>query len=108
VACQSQGRGRFSQGDGERFAFDMSKIKNTKEYWVHHNKGAFRVYVSEHADGTFHGTIFHYERIPASGSQPTTLDFDHKNFSGSSAEDVRKQCFDWIDTNLGTAYRVEE
>lgn len=86
----------------------MSKIKHTKEYWVQHRRGAFRVFVSEHADGTFHGTILHYERIPAEDPLPPTLDFDHKNFMASSAEDVRKHCFDWIDKNLGTDYKVEE
>lgn len=81
-------------------------IVSTKEFWIHHEKGVFRLFISEHADETFHGTILHYGNIPAAGTRPQTLSFDHKNFHGTSEHVVRDKAIAWIKTDIGPNFSV--
>jgi hypothetical protein len=83
-------------------------IETTKEFWIQHEKGAFRLFISGHADKTFHGTILHYERTGATKTRPTTLAFDHKNFHGASEKAVHDEALAWVTHNLGPNFSVIE
>lgn len=48
----------------------MYKIVSTKRYTIHHKKGKFTVAVSEHDDGSFHGTVVDYEVSGSRGTRP--------------------------------------
>lgn len=86
----------------------MLGVETTKEFLIHHTKGAFRLFISEHADGTFHGTVLHYDRISGTKRRPTTLSFSHKNFHGNSEKAVRDAALAWITNNLGPDYSIIE
>jgi hypothetical protein len=81
-------------------------IKSTTQYVIHHVKGRFRMFVSEHFDGTFYSTLWYYIKS-ASEKTGKLLSFEHKNFKGTNAEQVRVKSLQWLDENLGDNYTIE-
>ena len=84
------------------------KIKNTKQYAIHHSNGLFRMFVSEHFDGSFFSTVLYYGKRPRKDQKLTTLTFAHRNFKGRSEQEAYTKCLHWIDENLGRGYSVTE
>jgi hypothetical protein len=84
------------------------KVKNTKQYTVRHSKGTFRMFVSEHFDGSFFSTVLYYSKSRSHGESATRLTFAHRNFKGRSADEAYSKCLRWIDANLGSGYSVTE
>ena len=82
------------------------KIKNTRQYRIHHSKGSFRLYVSEHFDGSFFSTVLYYSKHR--GQDEITLGFAHRNFKGRSEEDAYNKALRWVNENLGRQYSVTE
>jgi uncharacterized protein YxjI len=85
----------------------MYKILSTKKYTIHHKKGHFIVAVSEHDNGSFHGTVVDYELEQEAG-QPTRMDFSHKVFHAQTEQGIEKQWRDWVDKTHGPEYTVTE
>jgi len=81
-------------------------IKSTTQYVIHHIKGRFRMFISEHFDGTFYSTLWYYSKS-ASKKEGTLLSFEHKNFKGNSADQVRMKSLRWLAENLGDNYTIE-
>jgi len=84
----------------------VSNVLKTERFRILHPKGAFQIFVSEHDDGRYYGTIlFHgLEGDFASGTRE--MKFKHQNFVGNSEEEVLAQCRNWIDRVLGAGYTI--
>ncbi|HYY28613.1 MAG TPA: hypothetical protein VE860_11740 [Chthoniobacterales bacterium] len=84
----------------------MGNVVQTKEFTVCHPNGRFELFISEHDDGNFYGTLVYHDisRDFAAGTREMT--FRHQNFVGNSEEDVLARCRAWIDRNLGGEYTL--
>jgi hypothetical protein len=84
----------------------MGNVVQTKEFTVDHLKGRFELFISEHDDGYFYGTLLYYE---VSGNFPAgtrEMACKHQNFVGNSEEEVLVKSRAWIDRNLGKEYTL--
>jgi hypothetical protein len=84
----------------------MGNVVQTKEFTVDHLKGRCKLFISQHDDHYFYGTLLYYETSGDFSSGTRNMAFKHQNFAGISAEDVLAKCKVWIDRNLGTEYSL--
>ena len=88
-------------------------IKWTKTFDVKHEKGSFRMFVSEHQSERTYATILHFDRrgsfdVLAQEQDKGSIDFKYHTVSGKNEEEAVKFLKDWIDKNLGKKYSVDE
>jgi hypothetical protein len=87
----------------------MSQILWRKQYILNHNKGHFRIYISEHTNGLIYGSVVYYTR-QGDWSKGEEIDPELKveSFYGKSEEEAFNICVKWIDDNLGKEYKITQ
>lgn len=83
-------------------------IESTKQLIIHYGKRSFRLYVSEHSTGVMHATVLYHDRSPPHLAKPTTLAFKHKNFQGSSENEVIADASTWLNQTFGPGHAAYE
>ncbi len=83
-------------------------IVQTKEYQAKCDRGQFKIFLSEHSDKYFCGSVFYYEKKGSwAKGQDVNIDLKQKQFADFSEETVYKQCVDWIKQNIDPNAQVE-
>lgn len=84
----------------------MGNVVQTNRFTVHDQKERFQLFISEHTDGYFYGTLVYHEKSGDFSDGTREMVFKHQNFAGNSEQDVLQRCKEWIDQNLGSGYSV--
>ena len=86
-------------------------IKWTKTYAVHHVKGSFRAFTSEHEGRHFYATLLFFERKQAFSlldGDKGVLDFKHQTFYGTSESQALHELKAWLCQQLPGKYEFQD
>lgn len=84
------------------------RILWTKVYKLNHYLGAFRIYISQHSNGTFFGAVNYYNRAGEwSRDETVSLNFKLEQFIDINEEKAYQACLDWVRKNLKGNFSVE-
>lgn len=80
----------------------------TEVYAIHHEKGAFKLYLSQHTDGYFYAGLLYYTKT---GDWSTThqihLDIHSQHFRATSKEDAKNAALNWLKENIKGNFSIE-
>ncbi|MFA6979503.1 MAG: hypothetical protein WC209_09295 [Ignavibacteriaceae bacterium] len=81
----------------------------TKKYNVYHEKGHFKIFVTEHLGERFYSSVFYFVETGsvAKGKIPN-LDFKLKTFSAKDKLQAFELSKNWIDDNLKGKNNISE
>jgi hypothetical protein len=85
----------------------MSQILWRKQYHLNHKRGYFQIFVSEHTNGLFYGSVVYYTR-QGDWSKGEVIDLELKvqTFYGKTEEEAYGKCIKWVEDNLGKEYQI--
>jgi hypothetical protein len=86
-----------------------SPIKWTKTLSMNHEKGHFKVFISEHEGKHFYATILYYEKHAAfsmGDENKGHMDFNHMSFYGASEKEALDKLNKWVVQKLPGDYKL--
>jgi hypothetical protein len=84
----------------------MKKIKWTRTYSLKSGARFFKVFMSEHNDGSFFGSVVYYDLLEK--GQDTQLDLKMKTFIEMSEKDLHETVKGWVNENLKGDFVMKE
>ncbi len=85
----------------------MKKINWQKTYHIDHEKGLFKLFISEHLNGHIYGSILYFTtEIDKNGHSNRLLDL--QTFWGDNEEEVYTTCIQWVNRELSGEYEINE
>jgi len=83
-------------------------IISTKVYAIHHQEGAFKLYISLHKDDFYYAGLSYYVKTGSwAAGEVLSIDMRLQQYRGTSEEIVKRAALEWMEENIKGEYTIE-